>query len=668
MIVECNRCSTKFKIADEKVTDRGVKVRCSKCKHLFMVKKSGVAELDEPRVHAFGETQNKAVFPDGRGVPDSVFKAPTKVAEPPPSMPSITAGAGDVFSRPTRVAPAPAAVRPKFPVPPPSPLGDGRKSLADQIDLDSDDAFRAPSPPSPPAQSPLPAAPSSLPPKPQAPATPPISVTPRAPLPPPPAPRREAAMSPHLPPSPAGARSDLSDDLFGDLGALESEGPAPSALPAKPPAPSAKPPAPREKTPASPPSPRLDDPFAGIDISDSPSSLSSGGLDGVDAGQPSSTLDPVSGEAVGKPTTDLFGDLGDPFAALPKPPEAVGDQGSADDPFASIDAASSTSSVVTAPPPDAAQSTDPFASLDQAIDQSPTDFGGDLTDNDPFGQLDTSAEDDVSESSGLQLGEDGKLTGEDLPEPPAPTKTLVPNAATPGGAPAQSQPASPAPMALTKPADHDALRPPSMWLYKIGFGVIGLLMAILLFVAYRSGGKPDLTAWSTYVQAFTGRSSLQTTAGELIVEKIDNTIYPNQDGHPLVVLWGEVENPTDSEKQPVAVTAMLVNKQGHVAYRKTIPAGLTFTPEEVYKMLDGPAVDAAYRRKLGQGTGPSLAPGGKAAFMVVFFDHPDEMHGMEFRAEAKSSTDPLLGLPPEPETPEEATGGQETGSRPIMHD
>ncbi len=656
MIVECSRCSTKFKIADEKVTDRGVKVRCSKCKHLFMVKKNGVTELDEPKAHASRKTQKKTDFPDGRGVPDSVFKAPTKVAEPPPSIPSIAAGAGDVFSRPTRVAPAPAKDQTKFPVPPPSPLGDGGRSLADQIDLDSDDASRALSPPAPPAQSPLPAAPSSLPPKPQAPAPPPISATPRASLPPPPAPRREAVKSPQLPPPPAGARSDLSDDLFGDLGALESEGSAPSATPAKPPEP-------REKTPASTPSPSLDDPFAGIDISDSPSPLASGELDGVDAGQPSATPDPVSGEAVGRPTTDLFGDLGDPFAALPKSPEAIGDQGSADDPFASIDAAPGTPGVVPAPSPDAAQSADPFISLDQANDQSPMAFGGDLTDNDPFGQLDTSVESSESESSGLQLGEDGKLTGEDLPEPPAPTKTLAPNAAMPGDAHAAPRPGPPAPMAVTEPADRAAERPPSLWLYKIGFGVIGLLMAILLFVAYRSGGKPDLTSWSTYVRAFTGRSSSQTTAGELVVEKTDNTLYPNQDGHPLVVFWGDVENPTDSEKQPVAITAMLVNKQGHVAYRKTIPAGLTFTPEEVYKMLDGPAVDAAYRRKLGQGPGTSIASGGKAAFMVVFFDHPDEMHGIEFRVEAKTSADPLLGLPPEPETPEDATGG-----RPIMHD
>lgn len=37
MIVKCEQCQTRFKIPDEKVTDRGVKVRCTKCQHTFRV-------------------------------------------------------------------------------------------------------------------------------------------------------------------------------------------------------------------------------------------------------------------------------------------------------------------------------------------------------------------------------------------------------------------------------------------------------------------------------------------------------------------------------------------------------------------------------------------------------------------------------------------------------
>jgi predicted Zn finger-like uncharacterized protein len=39
MIVQCDKCRTKFRIADEKVAASGVKVRCSRCAHVFMVQR-----------------------------------------------------------------------------------------------------------------------------------------------------------------------------------------------------------------------------------------------------------------------------------------------------------------------------------------------------------------------------------------------------------------------------------------------------------------------------------------------------------------------------------------------------------------------------------------------------------------------------------------------------
>src|SRR5688572_192226 len=40
MIVKCDQCQTRFKIPDEKVTEKGVKVRCTKCQHTFRVKRT----------------------------------------------------------------------------------------------------------------------------------------------------------------------------------------------------------------------------------------------------------------------------------------------------------------------------------------------------------------------------------------------------------------------------------------------------------------------------------------------------------------------------------------------------------------------------------------------------------------------------------------------------
>lgn len=47
MIVRCDQCSTKFRLDDAKVKDNGVKVRCSKCKHVFVVYKEVPHEESE---------------------------------------------------------------------------------------------------------------------------------------------------------------------------------------------------------------------------------------------------------------------------------------------------------------------------------------------------------------------------------------------------------------------------------------------------------------------------------------------------------------------------------------------------------------------------------------------------------------------------------------------
>lgn len=46
MIVTCDQCQTRFKIPDAKVSDRGVKVRCTKCQHTFRVTRP-TAEVTE---------------------------------------------------------------------------------------------------------------------------------------------------------------------------------------------------------------------------------------------------------------------------------------------------------------------------------------------------------------------------------------------------------------------------------------------------------------------------------------------------------------------------------------------------------------------------------------------------------------------------------------------
>lgn len=44
MIVQCEKCRTKFRIADERVSPKGVKVRCSRCAHVFVARHEAPAE------------------------------------------------------------------------------------------------------------------------------------------------------------------------------------------------------------------------------------------------------------------------------------------------------------------------------------------------------------------------------------------------------------------------------------------------------------------------------------------------------------------------------------------------------------------------------------------------------------------------------------------------
>lgn len=59
MIIQCAQCKARFRLDDSKVSDAGIKVRCSKCKHIFVVKRDAPVEeadldvllqgLDSPR-------------------------------------------------------------------------------------------------------------------------------------------------------------------------------------------------------------------------------------------------------------------------------------------------------------------------------------------------------------------------------------------------------------------------------------------------------------------------------------------------------------------------------------------------------------------------------------------------------------------------------------------
>jgi len=47
MIIQCEQCRTKFKLDDAKIKDKGVKVRCAKCRHVFTVTRQQETQADD---------------------------------------------------------------------------------------------------------------------------------------------------------------------------------------------------------------------------------------------------------------------------------------------------------------------------------------------------------------------------------------------------------------------------------------------------------------------------------------------------------------------------------------------------------------------------------------------------------------------------------------------
>jgi predicted Zn finger-like uncharacterized protein len=76
MIVQCNSCQAKFKIADEKVLPKGVKVRCTRCKTTFVVRRDAAPDPFAP------DPTRPVTMPPREGVPPppaDYGEVPTKV-------------------------------------------------------------------------------------------------------------------------------------------------------------------------------------------------------------------------------------------------------------------------------------------------------------------------------------------------------------------------------------------------------------------------------------------------------------------------------------------------------------------------------------------------------------------------------------------------------------
>jgi predicted Zn finger-like uncharacterized protein len=170
MIVKCEQCQTKFKIPDDKVTEKGVKVRCTKCSHTFRVtREQGIPEAaaKAPPKPALDSADPFSKFGTGEGVPKDEQTRPGVFAlgveasrmpdlgrpvPPAPRPPTSASGAPSPFDFGSLTPPAP---KPASAAPAPF---DFSSLVSAQAPASSPPAAKPPSAPTraPPSQGPAP--------------------------------------------------------------------------------------------------------------------------------------------------------------------------------------------------------------------------------------------------------------------------------------------------------------------------------------------------------------------------------------------------------------------------------------------------------------------------------------------------------------------------------
>ncbi|MBT1076184.1 DUF3426 domain-containing protein [Geobacter grbiciae] len=105
MIIQCAQCKARFRLDDSKVSDAGIKVRCSKCKHIFVVKKEAPVEESDLDVllQGLGSPTAGTELATGAGTVATATAMPAdqalEAATPPPAEePFPFSGAPEEFS------------------------------------------------------------------------------------------------------------------------------------------------------------------------------------------------------------------------------------------------------------------------------------------------------------------------------------------------------------------------------------------------------------------------------------------------------------------------------------------------------------------------------------------------------------------------------------------
>jgi predicted Zn finger-like uncharacterized protein len=610
MIVKCEQCQTRFKIPDDKVTEKGVKVRCTKCQHTFRVfatpppaapadpfERFGPSippppgnEETRPGVFALGVEASRS--PDVGGplqpsfaaqasTPSGVFDAPTRVAKMPPPPPG---------KRPlTDPGPAPFdfdAMKPPAPAANPFDFSRGAAKASSFEPQPFDFSGLAPPETTVKAQMPGPpkAAPSQFEPQ-------PFDFSALAP---PPEPTVKAQM-PGPPKAPAP--SQFEPQPF-DFSSLDVGGPPPP-----PPAPAA-----RVQPPAPPPSHFEPQPF---DFSS------------VDAGQPPPPPQRPSAPKTAPPPPKPARQSSPPPPPPPKPARP------------------------SSPPP-AARTVEDLGQMDfgapppaPSASAAPTQLevpkAADLLADIPFSDDHLSV--DVDDGMRAEPGARGALF--DMAEPDAASQPVNQLAAAQDDvavakislkkvtaeqlAAEQAQPKE----SRTGTESSRSRRPRGVVAMVWNVLSLALLLVVIGAVAavVVNDGKIDLN------QSYLKVKAMFSAPRELVAFDISNGLYDTRAGRPVFYVRGEIKN-RGKKSGRVKVKAEILDGEDLIRAAEGY-AGATPSPEELYGVAT--ADDLASLSARLAPAAQQLAPGAEAPFLVAFYEYPPDLK--DFRVRVTVSPD-----------------------------
>lgn len=118
-----------------------------------------------------------------------------------------------------------------------------------------------------------------------------------------------------------------------------------------------------------------------------------------------------------------------------------------------------------------------------------------------------------------------------------------------------------------------------------------------------------------------------TPAHELVAVDVSNGLYETRVGRPVFFVRGDIENKSGKPAR-AKVRAEIYDGTQLVRAAEGF-AGKTPSPEELYDITNVTDLDALTRRL--EGEAATLAPGGRARFVVTFYEYPPDLRGFRLR-------------------------------------